>query len=258
MPFNGFPAGVRLTPVPDPFFTVLLEEIKDVVELKVTLRAFWVLSKKRDAIRTLVEDELLNDRTLRKAVDALAVDDLPQRQIRFGLEAAVRRKTLLCYTPDPDRPERRRYMLNIPANLQVLERWQAGQGQNAGTGHQFDGGEIEGDNLDPPAEYRPNIYTLYEDNFGFFGEQIAGELQEAEKLYRADWIIEAFDIANHENKRRWSYIRAILRRWAAEGKSGGRDVRGTTPRGNEVRNYGESGHYTPPDRRSRDIRRRRR
>ena len=258
MPFNGFPDGVRLTPVPDPFFNALLVEIKDVVELKVTLRALWLLSQERGAIRALVEEDLLKDLTLLRAVNALAVDDTPQRQVRRGLDQAVVRQTLLRYTPDPDRPEHRRYMLNIPVNRQVLRRWEAGQGQNAGIGRRFDSGEIEGDNLDPPAEYRPNIYDLYADHFGLFGEQIAGELQEAEKLYSADWIIEAFDIATRENKRRWGYIRAILRRWAAEGKSGGRDVQGTTPRGNEVRNYGESGRYTPPDRRAQDIRRRRR
>lgn len=261
MPFNGFPAGVRLTPVPDPFFNNLLVEIKDVVELKVTLRALWLLGRERGAIRTFEEEVLVNDLTLLKAVDALGSDDppkSPQWHIRRGLDRAVVRKTLLRYTPDPDRPRKSRYLLNIPANLQVLRRWEAGQGQNSGTGRQFDKGEIGGDNLDPPAEYRPSIYDLYEDNFGLFGERIAGELQEAEMLYRAEWIIEAFDIANHENKRRWSYIRGILRRWAAEGKSGRRDVLGATPRGNEVRNYGESGHYTPPDRRSQDDRRRHR
>lgn len=257
MPFNGFPAGVRLTPVPDPFFNNLLVEIKDVVELKVTLRALWLLGQERGAIRAFEEEVLLNDLTLRKAVSASAVGD-PEKQIKLGLEAAVRRKTLLRYTPNPERPEKRRYMLNIPANRQVLRRWEAVQEQNTGTGWQFDKGEIEGDNLAPPAEYRPSIYDLYEDNFGLFGERIAGELQEAEMLYRADWIIEAFDIAIRENKRSWSYISAILRRWAAEGKSGGRDVLGATPRGNEVRNYGESGRYTPPDRRSQDSRRRHR
>jgi DNA replication protein DnaD len=51
---------------------------------------------------------------------------------------------------------------------------------------------------------------------------IAEDLQEAEDTYPAAWIDEAFKIAVEQNVRKWSYIRAILERWAAEGKNDGK------------------------------------
>jgi DNA replication protein len=43
--FVGFPSGKNpYVPVPDVFFTVLLPEIQDTAELKVTLHLFWLLA----------------------------------------------------------------------------------------------------------------------------------------------------------------------------------------------------------------------
>ena len=47
---------------------------------------------------------------------------------------------------------------------------------------------------------------------------LAEELREAERTYPYDWIEEAFRLAIRQNKRRWSYIRAILERWQSDGK----------------------------------------
>jgi DnaD/phage-associated family protein len=50
---------------------------------------------------------------------------------------------------------------------------------------------------------------------------IAEELREAEKLYPETWIRDAIKAAVNQNKRKWSYISAILERWSAEGRSDG-------------------------------------
>ena len=44
---QGFPAGYRSTPVPNPLLSSLLEEINDLDELKITLRAIWFLHQRR-------------------------------------------------------------------------------------------------------------------------------------------------------------------------------------------------------------------
>jgi len=67
---------------------------------------------------------------------------------------------------------------------------------------------------------RPNIYTLYEQNIGLLLPLVAEELREAEQEYPREWIEAAFREAVQQNKRKWSYIRAILRRWASDGKGG--------------------------------------
>ena len=67
---------------------------------------------------------------------------------------------------------------------------------------------------------RPNIYTLYEQNIGLLLPLVAEELREAEQEYPREWVEAAFREAVQQNKRKWSYIRAILRRWASDGKGG--------------------------------------
>lgn len=65
---------------------------------------------------------------------------------------------------------------------------------------------------------RPNIFTLYEQNIGLLAPLIAEELKDAADHYPAEWIEAAFREAVQHNKRKWSYIHAILRRWETEGR----------------------------------------
>lgn len=216
MPFHGFPDGVRLTPVPDPFFNALLAEIEDVAELKVTLRAFWLLAQQRGPQRSLAEGELLTDPTLLRGLQPLGGD--PQEWAQAGLAQAVARKTLLRCPAAAGSSESPRYLLNTAANRRHLAR----QGNGTAAGSKEESPAIPGD-MDTPAATaatRTNIYALYEDNIGLIGPQLAQYLQEAEDNYPERWIADAFAIAIRENKRSWSYISAILRRWAAEGRGG--------------------------------------
>jgi DnaD/phage-associated family protein len=86
--------------------------------------------------------------------------------------------------------------------------------------------------LPPPPEAhepKPDIFELYEQNIGPLTPMIAEELKDAEGQYPADWFLPVFRIAVEQNKRRWSYIAAILRRWEAEGpdyEKAGRDLEG--------------------------------
>ena len=283
-PFDGFPRDVRATPLPDPFFNSLLEEIEDAAELKVTLRAVWLLGQKRGRFPTLTEAELLNDPTLLKGVKALGGGN-PQERVRQGLEQAVTRKTLLrcpANLLNPSNPanspnqlnqsnpaglEKPFYLLNTESNRRELARRRAGLGTGTGTGRQFTRPELVEDAPEPPADARPNIYVLYEDNIGTIGVMLAEELKEAEERYPQPWIAEAFRIAVRENKRSWSYISAILRRWASEGRGGFREraaAPGTAPgvganagatlwemdAAEEVED-GEPGRYTPARNRQR-------
>ncbi|HLQ32363.1 MAG TPA: DnaD domain protein, partial [Chloroflexota bacterium] len=68
---------------------------------------------------------------------------------------------------------------------------------------------------------RPNVFSLYEQNIGLLTRMLAEELMEAEATYPEVWIEEAFRIAVESNKRSWRYIKAILGRWAAEGRENG-------------------------------------
>ena len=101
----------------------------------------------------------------------------------------------------------------------------------------------------PPAqpsakkEEPPNIFVLYEQNIGLLTPMIAEQLKDAEKLYPASWIEEAFRIAVNMNKRRWGYISSTLERWSTEGKDSGepgRDSKKKSSPGRYVK--GKYGH----------------
>ncbi|HFQ94235.1 MAG TPA: hypothetical protein ENK32_09515, partial [Anaerolineae bacterium] len=60
--FPGFPDGkLRLTVVPNLFFSDLLPIIDNLAELKVTLYAFWALGQKEGKVRYLRLVDFLND-----------------------------------------------------------------------------------------------------------------------------------------------------------------------------------------------------
>jgi DnaD/phage-associated family protein len=67
---------------------------------------------------------------------------------------------------------------------------------------------------------RPTIFSLYEQNIGLLVPLVAEQLTDAAERYPAEWIKDAFREAVEQNKRNWSYIRAILRRWEIEGRDG--------------------------------------
>ena len=230
--FNGFPHGVRATPVPDPLLGALLERIDDVAELKVTLRALWLAAQKKSALPTVSLAEFLNDRAL---VEGLGREgSSPQDAIRRGLDAAVRRRTLLAFqdasgedaSGEDASGEKEAdgifYTVNTGANRQAIARREA---QNSRAAAPVPAAIDDNPRYQPSGRDRPNIYALYENNIGSMTPMIAEQLKEAEGLYPAAWIREGFQIAVSRNKRSWPYVAAILRRWADEGNNNGKSRR---------------------------------
>ncbi len=200
--FPGFPAGdLPGVALPAFFFSDLLPLIDDLAELKVTLHALWLLEGKPGTLCFVQTGEFLADERLRAG--------LTERAIAGGLERAVARGTLLPVTVERYGQTATWYFLNDDAGRAAVDRIQRGQVP------EFD---------DPLADdtglraLRPNIFVLYEQNIGLLQPIIADELRDAELRYPADWIEDAFRIAVEQNKRAWRYIRAILERWATEGR----------------------------------------
>ncbi len=211
--FVGFPAGeVRFTSVPDLFFSELLPQIDNVPELKLTLHVIWLLYRKKGHPRCVNRDELLHDAVLLRGLKMPAQS--PPQLVDEGLERAVNRGTLLHLITRVDDGERQDwYFLNTEQGRLAVDKVRRGELQLGGAA------VLE----EPQIELeRPNIFVLYEQNIGTLQPMIAEELQEAEERYPAEWIEEAFRIATVQNVRKWRYIRAILERWATEGKDDGK------------------------------------
>jgi DNA replication protein len=205
--FKGFPEGkVPLTPIPAPFFTELLPEIDHLGELKLTVYVFWRLDRMEGAFRCLRRVDIVEDDRFMQGLGETPAQ--AETALDEALEKAVQRGTLLAATLEMENGLESFYFLNTPKGRAALKAIQQGEWRPSGS-------------PEMPIQFTeaPNIFRLYEEHIGPLTPLIAEALGEAEDTYPAPWIEDAFRIAVENNKRSWSYISAILRRW----QEGGRD-----------------------------------
>jgi DnaD/phage-associated family protein len=237
--FVGFYAGrAPNIAIPDSFFTVLLPQIDSLVELKVTLHLFWLLSRRQGVPKAVSLEELQADRLLLKSLKTGRGPRPPEDYLREGLELAVTRGTVLMVSLGKSEEAMQRwYLINTPRSRQALERLRR---------EDIDPSEAVGAEVGPVEVvriYRPNIFTLYERNIGVLTPLIADGLREAELAYPPEWISEAMRVAVEQNKRSWAYVAGVLKRWEAEGKSSGTDWRHPEAPGNTQKyTSGRYGH----------------
>jgi DNA replication protein len=221
--FAGFPAGKQpTTPIPNLFFSELLPYIDDLAELKVTLHLFWLIGRKRGALRYARLAELRKDERLLSGLVAERVAG--EEVLLAALERAVARGTLLRVTVRRGETSEEWYMVNSPNGREVLDRLRAGE---------LDLLIDESEDLQLQME-RPTIFVLYEQNIGMLTPMLAEELREAERQYPPEWVADAFREAVNANKRNWKYVHAILERWRVEGRKVSRE-RGGVPEDAEAR-----------------------
>ena len=209
--FEGFPARMEYTPVPNIFFSNLLPRIDDTAELKTTLHVLAMVYRKKGYPRYVSLQELLADESLMSGLKAEG--ESPEIALQNALEKAVGRGTMLSLAMEKDSTSENVYFLNTAANRQVIEKIKNGELELTGL--------KTADRKYVPPEELPDIFTLYEENIGILTPMVADELREAEKLYPKDWISDSIKEAVLYNKRNIKYILKILENWAAEGKSDG-------------------------------------
>ena len=209
--FTGFPAKTQFTPLPNSFFSTLLPQISDIAELKTTLHIFWALYHKRGYPRFTTYRELLGDKSLMSSLKGEARP--PDEVLRHALKMAAKRGTILHLALDRDGTPEDIYFLNTESDKQTMAKIQNGKLNLSGLKAK-EPTLIE-------TEEQPDIFTLYEQNIGMLTPMIADELRDALKVYPENWIRDAIKEAVSHNKRKWSYISAILEHWSAEGRGDG-------------------------------------
>ena len=65
---------------------------------------------------------------------------------------------------------------------------------------------------------KPNIFKLYESNFGALNPMIAETIKADMETYPIEWIEDAMKEAVDYNVRNWRYVQAILRNWQEKGR----------------------------------------
>lgn len=231
--FSGFPSRMSFTPLPNLFFSALLPKIEDMAELKVTLHIFWTLYQKRGYPKFITYQELLGDKTLMSGMGGETGS--PAELLKHGLELANHRGTILHLTLEKDGKREDLYFLNTETDRRAVAKLKSGELSL--------GGALPREEPAVMSTEPPNIFALYEQNIGMLTPMIADELREAEKLYPASWIEDAFKEAVALNKRSCRYILRILERWAVEGKDDGESGRDSkTKHGSERYFKGRYGH----------------
>lgn len=209
MPFTGFTTD-KLVGLPPELFTEILPQITLASELKVTLHLFYRLSRQRGpAPRRVSWDELMADRVLRRGLRAISKLRSPEELLAEGVEAAVRRETIIHVVLPADGRAVNWYIVNTAAN-----RGWAALASQAGVALGPNG---------TLADERPPLMTLYEQNIGLITPLLLDDLREAEERYPAHWIEDAIREAVRANARSWRYIKKVLERWAAHGRQDAQD-----------------------------------
>ncbi len=205
MTFAGFPARPRSTAIPDVCFSDVLPALADdVAAVGVALYAFRALQAKRGSPRFVTEEELASDRSLAAFMHAAGMET---DAVNRGLARVVEGGMLLSMVVEREGLRRVLYFLNAPADRRGMESVRAGT---------VELGNVVARQAAESAP--PGTFALYESLIGTLGPGIAEELTEAERLYPAEWIAEAFREAAAQNVRSWRYISRILERWASEGR----------------------------------------
>lgn len=203
MAFTGFSTD-KLVGLPPELFSEVVPAITLPSELKVTLHIFYRLSKQRGQPRRLSWDDLAGDQVLRQSLRAVSRLRPPEELLDEGMDAAIRRTTLLHIALPGDGRLINWYLVNTALNRAWVERM--AQARTA---------------LEPNApapEQRPTLIALYEQNIGLVTPLLVDELREAEERYPAEWIEAAMREAVRANARSWRYIRKVLERWATNGR----------------------------------------
>lgn len=206
--FKGFAPGRQKTiPLMVQFFTELMPLIDDLAEMKVTLFCFQALHQKEGNYRFLRLRDFQDNAALMNGLGTLDGGD-SDKVLHAALAKAVTREVLLAAVVALENGEETLYFLNTSRGRNAVE--------------QIRGGKWRPDRDSLGIEIlpeRPNVFALYEANVGLLTPLIADAIKDAEEDYPTLWIEDAIKLSVEQNKRSWSYIRAILERWKLEGRN---------------------------------------
>jgi DnaD/phage-associated family protein len=205
---GGIPRGARWTPVPDLFFSRYLPALADPVAVKVALHVLWrIYRRPAGQPPALAESALTGDATLRRGLAALGVApaDLASR-LAAALDQLIADGLLLAVRVAGDAEPERWVLLNGIEGQAAARRL----AESRPTPPEIDVPPADSDN---PGY----IFGLYEANIGLVTPLLAEELADAAAEYPRVWVERAMKRAVEGNARRWSYVRAILERWARDG-----------------------------------------
>ena len=205
--FTGFPGIGKATAVPNLFFSAVLPRMDSPGALLAFLWASRLAQEGRAEKRCTTAEEIWRQPAARESFEMLAGG---RKGLDRGLQQCVELRALLAVSLRGSGIEETVYFQNDPVSRRTIARARAGEVA------------IRPETVVVPIEsgsQRPGIFRLYEEHIGTITPLVGDRLVEAEDMYPADWIEDAFREAAELNARNWRYIEKILRNWAEEGRS---------------------------------------
>ncbi len=204
-PFSGFPGIAQATAIPNVFFAVVLPHLQETGDLLAFLWVSRLTQEMRGVPAFVTADQVWLAQGARQSFEQLAGG---RAGLDRGLETCATVGALLGLRLAGPGGEETVFFVNNPASRRAVGRARAGELRL----------KPETVAVAIPAEPRPGIFRLYEENVGTITPLVGERLLEAVEIYPQQWIEEAFRTAAELNVRNWKYIERILKRWSEEGR----------------------------------------
>ncbi|MGE0599494.1 MAG: DnaD domain-containing protein [Dehalococcoidia bacterium] len=204
--FTGFPGIGKATAIPNLFFSAVLPRLESPGALLAYLWVCRIAQERRAEQRCASADDIWQQPAARQSFELLGGG---RPGLEAGLEACMKLRALLGVRLTGAGVNCAVYFPNDPASRRTIARARAGE---ITLRPETSVAPIES------KEQRPGIFRLYEEHIGTITPMVGDRLVEAEDLYPAEWIVDAFREAAELNARNWRYIEKILKNWAEEGR----------------------------------------
>jgi DnaD/phage-associated family protein len=203
--FEGFPAIGRATAIPNGFFTGVLPKLTAPGDLLAFLFAAKIVQERRGDVAFVTAEQVWLSDGAATAFQAIAGG---RDAVTAGLERCTAIGALLALDLTGPGCEERIYFVNEPGARRSVARARAGDlVLKSGTNVRA-----------VPAEERPGIFRIYEENIGTITPLIGERLLAAIEEYPPGWVADAIREAVELNRRNWRYIERMLERWLMEGR----------------------------------------
>jgi DNA replication protein len=207
--FDGFPANMQFTPIPNLFMNMLMPEMNS-PELKCMLYIFQTIYGKKGSPRYAGLSELLSNPPLIASMKT--EDKTGEEAVKSALDMAVKRGAIIDLEVAQNGKNEHLYFLNTASDRDAVARIRNGELKLP---------KIEAVKPAVILTEQKDIFSLYEENIGMLTPMTAEEIKDALTQYPEEWIRDAIREAVDLNKRNWRYISRILERWTTEGKKDG-------------------------------------
>ena len=199
-PIKGFPLpdDFRTTRVPNAVLGRMLSSIDEIDEIKLILRAIWLLERQRGYPRYITCDDLRRDRVLSVTIpDRSDFDRILRLTIEHGIFIQISINNNICLMFNTD--SARRASIEVSSSAVSLNK--------------------DGDYWETPAisNAPADAFRAYEENIGILSPMIRQSILAALEDFTDEDISHAVRIAVENESRSWSFVAGVLRRWARDG-----------------------------------------